>query len=505
MVELDTKPYWIRTAALPSFPALDRDLTVDVAVVGGGLTGISTAYFLKNAGLSVALLERGQFAAIDTGHTTAHLTMVTDLTLADLSRGFGRDTARAVWDAGRIAVDRIEGNIRAEHIACDFHRVPGYLHLALTGQGLSKDDLREQATLANELGFAADYEESIAPFGLAGARLEQQALFHPRKYLSGLLQAVQGDECHVYEHTEVDTVTDDLQVKAGRHTVSCQFVVYATHTPHKGKSHLVSLTLLHSKLAWYTTYALGGRLPAGRVPHALYWDTADPYHYLRVEPRDGFDYFVFGGADHKTGHEPDTHVPYSSLERTLRRVLPDAEITDRWSGQVIETNDGLPYIGELSPRQFIATGFAGNGMTFGTIAALMARDAVLGRDNPWKDLFRPDRTNVKAGAWDYVRENKDYLYYMLRDHVATTHAKSLRGLRPGQGRVVELNGTRVAAARDERGVVLLRSAVCTHMGCEVHWNQAEKTWDCPCHGSRFRTDGQVVSGPAESPLGEVET
>ena len=504
MVQLNTEPFWMRTAALPPFPPLDRNLTVDVAVVGGGIAGISAAYLLQSAGLSVALIERERCAMIDTGHTTAHLTMVTDLTLSDIATDFGRDTARAVWDAGRIAIDRIEANIQAERIDCEFQRAPGYQHLAIVGEGMSKDELREEAELATELGFAASYVESIPPFGLAGARFENQGLFHPRKYLAGLLRAIAGEGGYVFEKTEVDQVIDDpLAVHAGGFTVSCGYVILATHTPRIGKTNIASATVLHSKLAWYTSYVLGGRLPAGQVPHGLYWDTADPYHYLRVHPHEGSDYFIFGGADHKTGQEADTRVPYEALEQTLRRVLPAAEITDRWSGQVIETNDGLPYIGETSSRQFVATGFAGNGMTFGTIAALMARDAVLGRDNPWKELFRPDRTKIRGGTWDYVRENKDYVYYMLRDHVVMPHAKSLRGIKPGQGKVVNLDGQRVAAYRDAKGVVTLRSATCTHMACEVHFNQAEQTWDCPCHGSRFKTDGAVIAGPAEAPLKAV--
>ena len=274
----------------------------------------------------------------------------------------------------------------------------------------------------------------------------------------------------------------------------------ATHTPRIGKSNVLSATLLQSKLAPYTTYALGGRLPTGRVAHGLYWDTTDPYHYLRVEPQDGFDYAIFGGADHKTGQEPRTPDCWTALHKTLRRVLPEFELTDRWSGQVVETNDGLPYIGENAANQFVATGFAGNGMTFGTIAALMARDAVLRRPNPWREIFDPHRKNLRGGTWDYVKENTDYAYYMLRDRLFAKHAKSVTNVRPGQGKVVYLADKRLAVYRDQQGVLSVVSAACTHMDCEVHFNSAETTWDCPCHGSRFRTDGSIVSGPAERPL-----
>jgi Rieske Fe-S protein len=226
----------------------------------------------------------------------------------------------------------------------------------------------------------------------------------------------------------------------------------------------------------------------------------DPYHYLRVEPCEGHDYAIFGGADHKTGQETDARACWDALEKTLRGLLPTFELTDRWSGQVVETNDGLPYIGETSPRQFVATGFAGNGMTFGTISAMMARDAVLDRGNPWREIFDPQRKNVRAGAWDYLKENKDYAYYMLRDRVFAKHATSINTVRPGQGKVLYLDDARVAVYRDSKGVVTMCSAACTHMDCEVHFNAAETSWDCPCHGSRFRTDGSIISGPAERPL-----
>ena len=498
---LDTKSYWIRTAALPSFASLDRDVSVDVAVVGGGLVGISTAYLLKSAGLHVAILERGLCAAIDTGHTTAHLTVVTDELLTDLVTNFGRDTATAVWDAGRVAIDGIEANIRTEGIDCDFQRLPGYLHTALEGTGLSKDGLEEQARVAADMGFAAAYVDQIEPFGAAGVRFDGQGLFHPRKYLAGLLRTISGDGSYVFENTAVDEVTDQpITVKAGGHTVSCAYVVLATHTPRIGKSNVLSATLLQSKLAPYTTYALGGRLPRGQVRHGLYWDTTDPYHYLRVEPRDGHDYAIFGGEDHKTGQASNTTDCWAALESTLRRFLPSCELTDRWSGQVIETNDGLPYIGESADKQFVATGFAGNGMTFGTISAMMARDAVLGRPNPWKEIFNPHRKNVRGGAWDYLKENKDSAYYILRDRVFAKHATSLSSVRPGQGKVLHLDGKRVAVYRDPQGVVSMVSAACTHMDCEVHFNAGETSWDCPCHGSRFRVDGSIIAGPAERAL-----
>jgi nitrite reductase/ring-hydroxylating ferredoxin subunit len=261
--------------------------------------------------------------------------------------------------------------------------------------------------------------------------------------------------------------------------------------------------LFQTKLALYTSYVVGGRTDKGRIDDALFWDTADPYHFLRLDPHRDHDFVIFGGEDHKTGQVADTEACYDRLSRTLATLVPGIEITHWWSGQVIETPDGLPYIGETAERQFAATGFSGNGLTFGTLGGMMACDRLLGRENPWSDLFDTGRKKIRGGLWDYVRENKDYPYYMMRDRFAGVEGRSLRAVRRGDGKVIELDGQKVAAFRDESGATTVRSAVCTHMGCLVQWNGAERTWECPCHGSRFKPNGEVIAGPAESPLKAV--
>ena len=211
-----------------------------------------------------------------------------------------------------------------------------------------------------------------------------------------------------------------------------------------------------------------------------------------------------GGEDHKTGQEPDTERCYRRLEQRLTALVPGIELTHRWSGQVIETPDGLPYIGASADHQYAATGFSGNGLTFGTLAAMMTTDAILGRRNPWADLFDPGRKALGSGLWDYLKENADYPYYMIRDRFAGAQGRSLREVRRGEGKVIERNGQKAAVYRDAAGAVTIRSATCTHMGCLVAWNPAERTWDCPCHGSRFTPAGDVLAGPAETPLPAIE-
>ena len=500
--QLDTKPYWNDSSHVPRFRSLERDLRVDVGIVGGGITGLTAAYLLKRAGKKVAVIDRDRIGGVDTGHTSAHVTCVTDRDLARLVEDFGRDHAQAVWDAGLAAIAEIDTIVERESIDCHWAWVPGYKVAALDGDVQKEADrLRNEAAIASELGFDVAFLDEVPFFHRPGIEVAGQARFHPRKYLAALARLVEGDGSHVHEHTQSEEIVEDpLSIKVGEHTIACDYVIIATHTPLIGKNNIVSATLFQSKLFLYSTYVVGGRVPRGTIPDALFWDTADPYHYLRLDRQKDYDFVIFGGEDHKTGQAADTESCYSALERAITQLVPNIDITHRWSGQVIETADGLPFIGEMSSRQFAATGYAGNGMTFGTVAGMMARDAVLGRRNPWDDLFDPGRTKVLAAAWNYIKENADYPYYLMKDRLSGPDGQSLRELPRGQGKILEINEKRVAAWRSPSGTVTMLSPVCTHMGCEVEWNEAESTWDCPCHGSRFKPTGAVLSGPAESPL-----
>ena len=514
--ELMTQSYWIDSSSVSRYPALDRDLTVDTLVIGAGITGLTAAYLLKRSGQRVAVIDRRRCGGVDSSLTTAHLTCVTDVDLSKLVKHFGRDHAWAAWDAGLAAIEQIDRIVRTEDLDCEWTWVSGYKHAP---PGATRDEratLQEEAQLAADLGFEARYLDAVPFFGTPGIEYSGQAKFHPRKYLAALAKLIDGDGSHVFEHTESEEVTDGsrqsgedgkadapLSVTAGGHTISCGYVVIATHTPLMGKTDLPSAIGLQTKLYLYTSYVLGGKLPKDVVPEACFWDTADPYHYLRIDPHRGFDYAIFGGQDHKTGQVSDTEGCFAALEREARSRLPGLQISHRWSGQVVETNDGLPFIGETSSKQFAATGYAGNGMTFGTLAGMMAHDRATGRNNPWARLFDPGRTTIVGGTWDYIKENIDYPYYLLRDRFTGADARTLRAVRRGEGRIVELDGRKVAVYRTERGKTALLSPTCTHMGCQVAWNDAEHTWDCPCHGSRFTPTGEVLAGPAETPLERV--
>jgi glycine/D-amino acid oxidase-like deaminating enzyme/nitrite reductase/ring-hydroxylating ferredoxin subunit len=502
---LNTTPYWPEAARLPILPPLRRDLAVDVAVIGGGITGATAAYLFKKAGATVALLERGRCATAETGHTTAHLTYVTDSRLSQLVSRFGRDHAQATWDAGLAAMNQIEQLMKEERIRCEFSWVPGFLH-APPGRKRDeeeKDALQEDARFAQEFGFDAAFVEDVPFVGGPGVRFGNQAKFHPVKYVAGLLRAIRGGGSHVFENSEVSAIQEGpLLLKANGYEVRCKFVFIATHVPLQGATGTVRAALFQTKLAPYSTYAVGAKIPSGVIPEASFWDTGDPYFYLRIDRRKGYDYAILGGADHKTGQVHDPAKCYSRVEKRLSQLFPQSEIVHRWSGQVIETTDGLPFMGETAPGQFVATGFSGNGMTLGTLSAMMACDAFHQRENPWRALFDVGRKTLSS-AWDYLKENKDYPYYMLKEMMAKRPENATRAIKRGEGKVVMHEGARVAAFRNEKGKLCLKSAICPHMGCVVRWNAAEKTWDCPCHGSRFRATGEVMAGPAETDLADA--
>jgi len=503
---MDTISRWLASDSYPTFPRLDRDIRVDVVIVGGGVMGISAAYMLKKAGVKVALLERGRLGHSETGHTTAHLTYVTDTRLSGLIAKFGRDHAQAVWDAGNAALHFIGRTVCEEQLACEYLQVPGYLHLP-RGVHVDRQEierLRNEAEVARELGFDATFLESVCLVDRPGIRFDHQAEFHLLKYIHGLAAKIPGDGSYIFEDSEIREFRDDpLQVHANGAAVTCRYIIVATHVPLLGNNGLMSGAAFQSKLTGYSSYVIGASIPKGVAAPACFWDTHNPYDYVRIDPQSARDYVIYGGEDHKTGQVESTEQCYARLQQRLLSLLPEAKIDRKWSGQIIESNDGLPFIGEIIPRQFVATAFGGNGITFSTIAAMMACDAVLKRKNPWTDLFDPHRKKMLGGTWDYFKENKDYPYYLLKDRFHGAEGGDPAALHPGDGKVLKVNGKKAACYRDEDGKLHAVSAVCTHMGCLVHFNSAERTWDCPCHGSRFTPDGKVTAGPAEEPLRQV--
>jgi glycine/D-amino acid oxidase-like deaminating enzyme/nitrite reductase/ring-hydroxylating ferredoxin subunit len=491
-----------KLSSASSFPPLSQDTQTDALIVGGGIAGVTAAYLLAQAGRSVTLVEKGKLCSGQTLYTTAHISYPTDEPLRDLVKTFGREHAEAVWDACKASADQIRRNVCAEEIDCDFTHVPGYLYAAAGAEKEEEDFLREDASLATEMGFDARFIPQCPITHQPAVLFSNLTKFHPAKYVQALALAAQKHGAQIHEDCEAwEFDAEKRTVRCEDHLISYQHVFIATHVPLQGTAGTLSSALLQTKLAGYTTYAMEAELAEEAIPEALWWDTADPYFYFRIDKVDGKLRIIAGGEDHKTGQEEDTDARYSALEQRIRQFFPSARFLRQWSGQVIETVDGLPYIGEYA-GQFVAGGFSGTGMTFGTLSGMMFAEHVQGIASPWRDLFRIERKELSS-TWNYLKENKDYPYYLTKS-LFIGRGREPEDLAPGEGAILRLHGKKVAATKDKDGKLTLLSAICPHLGCVVGWNHADQTWDCPCHGSIFTAQGKVIAGPAETPLEPID-
>ncbi len=495
--------FW-RIGEYPVFPSIDGNISVDVLVIGGGITGVTTAYHLKKRGLKVCLVEAGRIAAGQTGHTTAHLTYVTDRPFHRLAHQIGESHARSLWHAGKAAIDLIQKTVEQESVSCDFRRIAGYYHVSPMGMDHDEADVDTEINALARGGFDASLVPSIPFFRRRGIEFAAQAKFHPMNYTVSLAQLVNRDGSYVFERSRVTEFNESpLRIRVNEWSISAADVVLATHVPLQGLAGTVKATTFQTKIYAYTTYAMRARIPKGVFPEALFWDTHVPYYHVRIDAGQDCDFAIVGGKDHKTGQAAHTDSVLYELRSYVSGFLPAPLIMQSWSGQVVETHDGLPFIGKLLDHQYIATGFGGNGMTFGTLAGKMIAEEIGGEISPWRDLLSPHRKSLFTGAWHYVKENLDYPYYILKDRLVRSESTSLEEILPGEGAVALVSGRRVAVYRDPDGSLCTLSPTCTHLGCRVHWNAIEKSWDCPCHGSRFSADGKVIAGPAERDLQPV--
>jgi len=486
----------------PAHPALDADESVDVCVIGAGIAGLTTAYFLARAGRSVLVLDDGAIASGESGRTTAHLSNAIDDRYFGIERLHGEIGSRFCAESHTAAIDRIESIAKAERIDCDFERVDGYLVLA---PGDEPSLLERELDAAHRAGLSAVELLATAPAFATGPclRFPRQGQFHPLKYLIGLARAVEAYGGRIRSGAHVDDVEDGAPAvvrTASGCTVECREVVVATNTPINDRF------VIHTKQAPYRTYAIGASVPAGALPHALWWDTGDPYHYVRLQPMDARqEMLIVGGEDHKTGQESGTVAErHGRLEAWAAERFPMISgVHFRWSGQVMEPVDHVAFIGRNPGDRhvFVATGDSGMGMTHGTIAGLLLSDLIVGKDNPWATLYDPGRVTLRA-AGEFLRENLN-VAARYGDWLAAGDVASERDVPNGAGAVLRHGLSKVAVYRDEDGHLHRRSAVCTHLGCVVSWNPTEHSWDCPCHGSRFDPFGRVLNGPAVAPLAEV--
>ncbi|WP_420474904.1 FAD-dependent oxidoreductase [Noviherbaspirillum sp. ST9] len=492
---------WMATATVPEFPPLAADVETDVCVVGAGIAGLTTAYLLTRQGRSVTVIDAMGVGAGETGRTTAHF-FPPDEWYVDIEDGFGEQTAKRIADSFSQAIAQVESIIGLEKIDCEFERLSGYLY-ALPDNGFK--DVHKEFDAALRAG--ADVELIDRVPGLSFdtgpcVHYRNQAQFHPLKYLSGLAEAITRAGGRIYGGTRALDVSgnNDLQeITTTNGKVRAKAVVIATNTPFNDR------VVMHTKQAGYRTYVVALRVPKNSVPRILLWDTGDPYYYIRLEtpdPAADYDILVVGGADHKVGQDTHPEHRYDEIERWVRERFPMAQAVEyRWSGEVMEPSDGPAYLGRnpMDDRNvYVITGDSGNGMTHATIGAMLVTDLIMGRENPWQSVYDPAR-KVKHGMTDFIAEQANTLS-KFGEWVTGGEVDSAQEIAAGDGAIVRDGARKLAVFRDEQGALHAVSAKCTHLGCVVHWNSAERSWDCPCHGSRFAIDGEVLHGPAATAL-----
>ena len=501
-----TTSVWM-SEAVPALPPLATGAHADVCVVGAGIAGVTTAYCLMKEGKSVIVLDDNRPGGGMTERTTAHLSNEIDDGYVEIERLHGRSGAQLAARSHTAAIEWIDSTQAHEAIECDFMRLDGYLFAPSDD---SNQQVEEEWQAVQRAGLSGVKRLDRLPGNLfpTGQCLQfpRQAQFHPLKYLSGLVRAIQERGGRLFKEAHVVNVQGGkrAQVETSQGcVVTADALVIATNTP------INNMVTIHTKQAAYITYVIGAAIPAGTVKPALYWDILDPYHYVRLQQgstQQGRDLLIVGGEDHKAGQADDGEARYGRLEAWARERFPQIEtVSFRWSGQVMEPVDGLAFIGRNpgdADNIYIATGDSGMGMTHGTIAGLLITDLITGRESPWASLYDPARQPVRA-AGEFVRENLNVVA-QYTDWVTSGDVETEQDIRQDSGAILRDGLTKIAAYRDAQGVLHKCSAVCPHLNCIVAWNHSEKTWDCPCHGSRFDRLGKVLNGPATSDLSPIK-
>jgi glycine/D-amino acid oxidase-like deaminating enzyme/nitrite reductase/ring-hydroxylating ferredoxin subunit len=498
-----TVPSWVATAEVPDYTKLTEDLNTEICIIGAGLGGLTAAYLLAKEGKKVVVLEDGTIGSGETGRTTAHIVNAFDDRYEKMEGEHGRDGAKIIAQSHTAAIELIHNICRVEKIACDFEHVDGYLFK----QPGKEEDLKAELAASHRAGLKDTelVDQAPAPFYTGQAlRFPRQAVFHPLKYLAGLARAVVRYGGKIYTHTHVNSIKGAKICTIGTTsgaTVYADAVVVATNSP------INTWLAIHGKQAAYRTYVIALQVPKESVKDILLWDTGNPYHYIRLQHLPKHDLLIVGGEDHKTGQEDDADERFARLEAWTRERYPMVgKVEYMWSGQVMEPFDGVAYIGRSPGEEniYMITGDSGNGMTHTTLGAMIITDLVHNRKNAWASLYDPGRIKMHpSSVVELAKENLN-VAVQYTDHLKGGDVDSTREIKRGEGAVVARGMKKLAMYRDSAGELHERSAVCTHLGCIVNWNSTEKSWDCPCHGSRFDPYGKVLNGPAAAPLADPE-
>lgn len=489
--------YWIESTSATDYPELQENIKTDVLVVGGGITGLSTAYLLQKEGLDVVVIDSGRIAMSTTGHTTAKITALHDLKYSRLIKQLGHDGAKAYGKINQKAIFQIERNMKENNIDCDFSWQPSYVYTQ-DEQYLNK--IENEVKSAESLGLPATFKSSIdLPIAIKGAVcFDKQAQFHPRKYLLPLAQQFVRNGGHIFEHTTALDIHEDREcitsTRNGCKIISDKVVV-ASHFPFYDGAGFYSARMYGER-----SYALAVKAEV-KVPGGMYISYENPTRSVRTQPDGDDQLLIISGEHHKTGQDSNEQEHYRNLIHFAEDTFSAVDIPYRWSAQDYTAMNELPFIGHISRYKynvFVATAFQKWGMTTSTVSAMIIRDIITKGKSEAEEIFDPVRFTPVDSAKNFIKENLDVVDQLISGKVQSLPTDIQ--LEPGEGKALEFDGKKAGAYRDMEGNVFIVDTTCKHLGCEVHWNSAEKTWDCPCHASRYNYDGTVVEGPALKPL-----
>ncbi|HET6225359.1 MAG TPA: FAD-dependent oxidoreductase [Bacteroidia bacterium] len=501
--------FWTNTINPIFYAKLTENLETDVVIVGGGIAGVTIAYCLLQSGRKVILVEDGAIGSGETGRTTAHLVNALDDRYYELEEMYGTEKIQIMAESHTAAIDLIERISKNEKIDCDFERVPGYLFLHPTD---SHDSLQREYIAAKRAGVDVEELQAIPDIQekIPCLRFNNQAQFHPLKYLRGLSKQIEKMGGLIFTETRAEKIDHKGIVTKDGFTVTAKHVVVATNTPVNNKY------VMHLKQYPYRSYVVGAKVKKGKISKALWWDTGDfsvnaeipPYHYVRLHPLDNdYDLLICGGEDHPTGVAKEKSISeedrYGLLENWMRKKFDVEEIIYQWSGQVLEPMDSIAYIGRNpmdKDNVYIVTGDSGNGMTHGTIAGMLITDLINGRENKWEKLYAPSRFKIFTAPTTFFKEMVGGFFKYLMDKPKDVKSIEVTSIPQGEAKIVEIEKKKVGAYRDYEDQLHIVDSECTHLQCQLKWNNDEKSWDCPCHGSRFSYEGKILNGPANKDL-----
>jgi len=489
--------YWMASTPQTDYPVLNENIKADVAIIGGGIAGISCAYLLAKEGIKVAIIEADHILQGTTGHTTAKITSQHGLIYDKIKNQISAELAQQYAAANESAIRLIEKITNDHHIDCDFTLQTAYL---FTQQDEYIQQINDETKAAASLGIKATYLEEI-PFSIpikAAVRFDNQAQFHPRKYLLALAREIINIGSYIFEQSRVIDIEENnpyILTTAQGKKISAEKVIIASHYPCYNKAGLY-FTRIYSERSYAVAIKSGKKYPGG-----MYINAEQPTRSLRNQLTPDGEIILVGGEHHKTGQGEDTIKHYEALIDFAKEIFTVEDIPYRWSTQDCMTLDDIPYIGRFTantPNLYITTGYGKWGMTNSTASAMLLRDLIIKGTSPWEEVYDPSRQTLAASAKNFLVENLDVAEKFITGKLSPL-PKDV-DIAPGEGKIVEANGQRTGAYRDEKGTLHLVDTTCTHLGCELSWNSAEKYWDCPCHGSRFSYEGEIIDGPTVKPL-----